>query len=74
MCTSIGVRTAKLRTQCRIFHDVEFTSDDCQAAFAAATWLQRADLDGSLSQFLNPPLEPVERQVAAIEGWTLGVV
>ncbi len=47
---------------------------DSQAAYAAAAWLQRADLNGSLLQFLNPPLEPEERQLAAIEGWILGVV
>ena len=47
---------------------------DSQAAYAAAAWLQRADLNRSLLQFLNPPLEPEERQLAAIEGWILGVV
>jgi hypothetical protein len=47
---------------------------DSQAAYTAAAWLQRADLNGSLLQFLNPPLEPEERQLAAIEGWILGVV
>ena len=47
---------------------------DCQAAYAAVGWLRRADLNGSLSQYLNPPLEPQERQRAAIEGWILGVV
>ena len=26
-------------------------------------------IDGSLPHFLNPPLEPDERQLAAIEGW-----
>jgi hypothetical protein len=41
---------------------------DSQAAFAAAAWLRRADLNGSLSQYLNPPLEPEERELAAIEG------
>jgi hypothetical protein len=46
----------------------------CQAAFAAAAWLQRADRNDSLSRFLDPPLEPQERRVAAIEGWMLGVV
>jgi hypothetical protein len=29
---------------------------DEQAAFAAAAWLQRADLNGSLESFLNPPV------------------
>ena len=32
-----------------------------QAAFAVAALLQRADLNGALSQFLNPPLKPEER-------------
>jgi hypothetical protein len=47
---------------------------DCHAAYAAASWLQRADLDGSLAMFLQPPLTPKERELAAIEGWILGVV
>jgi hypothetical protein len=47
---------------------------DSQAAYAAEAWMQRADRNGSLSQFLNPPLEPEERKLAAIEGWILGVV
>lgn len=37
-------------------------------------WLQRADLNGSLVNFFNPPLTPEERGVANIEGWILGVV
>jgi hypothetical protein len=47
---------------------------DSQAAYAAAAWLQGADLNGSLPQSLNPPLEPEEPKVAAIDGWILGVV
>ena len=47
---------------------------DEQAAFAVAAWLQRADLNGSLGSFLKPTLTPDEREVAAIEGWILGVV
>jgi hypothetical protein len=47
---------------------------DCHAAYAASSWLQRADLDGSLAMFLQPPLTPKERELAAIEGWILGVV
>jgi len=39
-----------------------------------AAWLQRADLNGSLETFLNPPLTPEERGVAAMEGWILGVL
>jgi hypothetical protein len=47
---------------------------DEQAAYAAATWLKRADLNGSLESFFHPALTPDERAVAAIEGWILGVV
>jgi hypothetical protein len=39
-----------------------------------AAWLQRADRDGSLGSDFNPPLTPEEREVAAVEGWMLGVV
>ena len=52
----------------RRFHSGNRNSD-CQAADAAAAWMQMADMGGSLSQFLNPPLEPGERKLAAIEGW-----
>jgi hypothetical protein len=31
-------------------------------------------MDGSLKQFLNPPLELQERALAQVEGWILGVV
>ena len=47
---------------------------DEHAAFAAAAWIQRADLNGSLGSFFNPHLTPDERDIAAIEGWILGVV
>jgi hypothetical protein len=47
---------------------------DEQAAYAVAVWLQRADLNGSLGSYFNPPLTPEEREVAAVEGWILGVV
>jgi hypothetical protein len=47
---------------------------DSHAAYAAAAWMKRADLNGSLATFLNPPLERHERLVAEIEGWILGVV
>jgi hypothetical protein len=46
---------------------------DQHDAFSAAEWLRRADVDGSLADFLNPSLEPTEREVARIEGWILGV-
>jgi hypothetical protein len=41
---------------------------------AVVAWLRRADLNGSLSQFLHPALHPEEREIAEIEGWILGVV
>ena len=47
---------------------------DEHAAYATAAWLQRADGEGSLKGFFNPPLTPEERGVADIEGWILGVV
>lgn len=47
---------------------------DEHAAYATAAWLQGADRDGSLGSYFNPPLTAEERQVAAIEGWILGVV
>lgn len=36
--------------------------------------MQRADRDGSLRGYLNPPLTPEEREVADVEGWIVGVV
>lgn len=47
---------------------------DEQAAFAVAAWLQRADQNGSLGSYFNPPLTAEERGIATIEGWILGVV
>jgi hypothetical protein len=47
---------------------------DSYAAYAAAAWMKRADQNGSLATFLNPPLEPHERLVSEIEGWILGAV
>jgi hypothetical protein len=54
-----------------------FTRDGCQPhqhdAYSAASWMRRADLDGSLAGFLNPCLAPAKRVVARIEGRILGV-
>jgi hypothetical protein len=47
---------------------------DEHAAYATAAWLQRADRNGSLASYFNPPLTPEEREVASVEGWILGVV
>jgi len=41
-------------------------------AYAAVEWLRRADRGRILADFLNPDLEPRERNVAQIEGWILG--
>jgi hypothetical protein len=46
---------------------------DQHDAFVTAEWLRRADRDGTLAEFLNPSLEPRQREVARIEGWILGV-
>jgi hypothetical protein len=35
--------------------------------------MRQADLDGTLMAFLNPQLNPNEREIARIEGWILGV-
>jgi hypothetical protein len=45
-----------------------------QDAYAAAEWLRRNDLHGSLQRFYTPSLTPHEREVAEIEGWILGIV
>lgn len=42
-------------------------------AFSIATWLSKADRDGTLSAFLRPALPPSQQAVAQIEGWILGV-
>jgi hypothetical protein len=46
---------------------------DQHDAYSAAEWMRRADLDGSMTGFLDPPLTPVERRIAKIEGWILGI-
>jgi hypothetical protein len=52
---------------------MEGRDGDDQAAYAVAAWLQRADMSGSLGSFFSPPLTPKKREVAAVEGWILGV-
>jgi hypothetical protein len=47
---------------------------DQHAAYAVASWLRRADLNGSLPRFFNPALESRERTIAQVEGWILGVM
>ena len=54
-----------------------FAKEDRKAdqhdAYSIATWLSRADRDGSLAGFLKPDLTQSERAVAQAEGWILGV-
>jgi len=47
---------------------------DQHDAYSVAEWMRRADLEGRLAAFFDPSLEPVERAVAQIEGWILGVM
>lgn len=48
-------------------------NSDQQDAYAAAEWLRRSDLDGSLERFFSPRLTAREREVVEIEGWILGI-
>lgn len=51
----------------------EGRTPDQHDAYSAAAWLRQADLDGKLSNFLNPALTLSQRAVAEVEGWILGV-
>jgi hypothetical protein len=46
---------------------------DQHDAYSVATWLSRADRDGSLAACFRPTLNPEERRQAEVEGWILGV-
>ncbi|MBI5093544.1 MAG: hypothetical protein HZB26_14015 [Candidatus Hydrogenedentes bacterium] len=48
-------------------------TSDQHDAYSVATWLRNADLDSSLSKFLNPSLTSQDRAVAHIEGWIPGI-
>lgn len=52
----------------------EGRTPDQQDAYAAAAWMSRADLDGSLRGYLTPPMPPGQDPVARVEGWILGVM
>jgi hypothetical protein len=56
----------------RSFAREERTSDQ-HDAYSIAAWLYRADRDGRLGAFLNPPLTAPVRTMAQVEGWILGV-
>ncbi|VGO17759.1 hypothetical protein PDESU_06361 [Pontiella desulfatans] len=46
---------------------------DEQDAYSCAAWMQQMDRNGFLTQYFHPPLTDEEKQVAALEGWILGV-
>ena len=55
------------------FPDEGRTADQ-RDAYAIAAWLRLTDAGGRLPHFLTvPSLSPVERTVAGVEGWILGV-
>ena len=51
----------------------EGRTPDQHDAYIIAEWMRRADLDGSLTEFLSPPLTPAEHTMARVEGWILGL-
>jgi hypothetical protein len=46
---------------------------DRHDAYCIGACLSRADRDGSLAAFLKPHLTPLERRLAQVEGWILGI-
>ena len=52
---------------------VERLAEDQHDSYCIATWLLRADQNGSLAAFLKPDLTPPESTLAQLEGWILGV-
>ncbi len=52
----------------------EDRTQDQHDAYSVARWLRQADIDGSISTFLSPSLNPAERPRAQVEGWILGVM
>jgi hypothetical protein len=53
--------------------ECEERSSDQHDAYSVAAWMKRADIDGSLGNFFDPPLTAGERELVSIEGWILGV-
>lgn len=54
-------------------YPVEDQAGHQQDAYATCRWLQEMDHFDYLPRFFDPPLTPVERKDASIEGWILGV-
>jgi hypothetical protein len=51
----------------------EGRTSDQHDAYSVAAWMRRADMDGSLAGFFEPPLTPSQRTIAQVEGWILGI-
>jgi hypothetical protein len=51
----------------------ENRSVDEQDAYAVARWLSESSARGILGRYFDPPLTLLEREIAAKEGWILGV-
>lgn len=51
----------------------EERTPDQHDAYTVATRLREADRDGRLAAALSPALTPLQRAVAQVEGWILGV-
>ena len=51
----------------------EARSPDQQDAYATARWMAEMAARGALAGYFKPPLTPVDRAVAELEGWILGV-
>jgi len=47
---------------------------DQHDAYSVAEWMRRTDSVGGLRAFFEPPLLPVARAIAQVEGWILGVM
>ncbi|MGH9318754.1 MAG: hypothetical protein ACRD3V_02555, partial [Vicinamibacteria bacterium] len=50
----------------------EDRTGDQHDAYAVAAWMRRSDLEDKLGSFLDPSLDPEEREIASVEGWILG--
>jgi hypothetical protein len=51
----------------------EDRNDHQHDAYCAAESMRRWDKEGMLTKYFDPPLTPTEREMAAVEGWILGV-
>jgi len=54
--------------------NIEDRTADQHDAYSIAAWMQQADTEGELVDFLNPPITTTERTIAIVEGWIIGVI